>query len=97
MSDKPLFIPLKAEYYEAFEKGEKNTEYRPYGARWNERTCAPGRTVVLSYGYGKKRRLTGRVESFRKHTTPSELPGWTACYGDRSDTAACIGIALDTP
>jgi hypothetical protein len=30
---KPLFIPLKAEFFEAFERGEKDTEYRVYGPR----------------------------------------------------------------
>lgn len=30
MSEKPLFIPLKAERYEAFESGVKDTEYRAY-------------------------------------------------------------------
>ncbi len=95
MSDTALFIPLKAEFYEAFEREDKRTEYRPYGKRWNERTCPPGRRVVLSYGYGKRRRRTGRVVYFYKHKTPAELRGWTACYGDRADAAACICIALD--
>lgn len=36
---KPLFIPLKKEYYEAFECGEKTVEYRAYGPWWNEKTC----------------------------------------------------------
>lgn len=30
---KPLFIPLKSEFYEAFCNGTKDTEYRPYGQR----------------------------------------------------------------
>jgi len=64
MADKPLFIPLKGEHFEAFERGEKDTEYRPYGKRWNERTCYLGRPVVLSFGYGKHRRLTGVIRSF---------------------------------
>lgn len=59
---KPLFIPLKGEYYDLFAAGVKGWEYRAYGARWNERTCTVGRNVVLSRGYGKKHRLNGRVE-----------------------------------
>lgn len=58
---KPLFIPLKAEHYLAFSSGNKDTEYRLYGKRWNKKTCAPGRDVILSYGYGKQRRSTGVI------------------------------------
>lgn len=39
---KSLFVPLKKEYYEAFECGEKTVEYRAYGPRWNEKTCWVG-------------------------------------------------------
>lgn len=61
---RPLFIPLKAEYYRDFECGLKTTEYRRYGPRWNERTCKPGRSVVLSLGYAKRERLRGTVAAF---------------------------------
>jgi len=44
----PLFIPLKGEYFDAFARGEKRQEFRPWGKRWNERTCRIGRRVVLS-------------------------------------------------
>lgn len=60
----PLFVPLKTEYYRDFETGIKTTEYRRYGARWNERTCRVGRAVVLSRGYGKRDRLTGTIRGF---------------------------------
>ena len=66
MRDKPLFIPLNAEYYEAFRTGKKIAEYRKYGPRWNEKTCRVGRQVLLSCGYGKSRpRLLGVVFNFR--------------------------------
>lgn len=52
---KPLFVPLKTEWFRAFERGEKTTEYRLYGARWNESTCIPGRAVTLSHGYSGAR------------------------------------------
>lgn len=65
MTEKPLFVPLKAEYYEAFEDGSKTVEYRRYGRGWNERTCRVGKAVVLSYGYGKARRLNGIVTGFK--------------------------------
>lgn len=61
---KPLFVPLKAEYYRDFECGLKTTEYRLYGPRWNERTCRPGRPVTLSLGYGKRERLHGTIAGF---------------------------------
>lgn len=63
---KPLFIPLNTEHYEAFSNGSKSEELRRYGPRWNENTCAIGRDVVLSKGYGKKHRMTGRVWKFSK-------------------------------
>lgn len=64
---KPLFIPLRAEWFEAFLAGTKDTEYRAYGPRWNERTCAIGRRAVLARGYGHPR-LDRIVSSFRKIT-----------------------------
>ena len=63
---KPLFIPLKTEFFEAFESGEKRDELRLYGPRWNERICPVGREVVLSKGYGKQNRLKGTIAAFRK-------------------------------
>lgn len=92
---RPLFIPLRREYFEAFERGEKTEEYRPYGPRWNERTCYPGRPVVLSLGYGKARRLTGIIRAFNKDSDPGRRPGWQACYGSRHATAAVIAITPD--
>jgi hypothetical protein len=64
VSETPLFIPLKAEYYREFACGMKTTEYRLYGPRWNERTCVIGRPVTLSLGYGKRERLRGTVAGF---------------------------------
>lgn len=91
-----LFIPLKQEYFEAFESGQKTEEYRPYGPRWNERTCPIGRRVVISLGYGTQRRLTGTIMSFRKSEEVTASAEWRACYGTKGHkVAACIGIALD--
>lgn len=98
---KPLFIPLKREYFEAFERGEKHVEYRPFGPRWNRRTCEIGRRVVLSLGYGKRRRLNGVVTNFHVELDPAILPGWVECYGNkphlRQVAAACIGITVQQP
>ena len=91
----PLFIPLRREYFEAFERGEKTIEYRKLGPRWNEETCRLGRRVTLSLGYGKQRRLYGVVTSFHTDSIPGLIPGWEGCFGDSCVTAACIGIKID--
>ncbi|CAM3780893.1 hypothetical protein [Litorimonas haliclonae] len=88
---KPLFVPLKTKYYEQFEAGVKVSEMRPYGPRWNERTCFVGRPVTLSKGYGKQNRISGVITRFRR-TTPEHLGAaqndWIAVYGeDRNDVA----------
>lgn len=62
---KPLYVPLRTRYYRAYLAGKKTTEYRRYGARWNETTCAVGRAVVLSHGYSGAR-LMARVASARR-------------------------------
>ena len=64
---KPLFIPLKTEHFEKFERGEKHSEFRLYGVRWNEKTCYAGRLATLSKGYGPKHRLHKVVEGFTLH------------------------------
>lgn len=92
---KPLFIPLKTEFYEAFASGVKDTEYRLYGPRWNERTCAIGRAVVLSHGYGIKRRLNGVIVGFMRSTEVTSSESWHKCYGDKVGDAACIQIKVD--
>lgn len=58
----PLFIPLRKEYYTAFLDGSKDTEMRPFGKRWNNKTCYPGRPVTLSMGYGKQARASGYIK-----------------------------------
>jgi hypothetical protein len=59
----PLFIPLRTEYFRAFERGEKVIEYRRYGRGWNERTCRIGRPVILSHGYSGAR-LSAAIQQF---------------------------------
>ncbi len=61
---KPLFIPLKTEYYEAFKSGAKTEELRLFGKRWNNETCKIGREVILSKGYGKHDRMKGIIWQF---------------------------------
>jgi len=95
-SDGSMFIPLRGKFYDEFEAGTKTTEYRPYNGRFNERTCRPGRAVVLSRGYGKSRRLRGEIVSFRVEKNPKHLPGWVECYGSVEKKAACIEIKIST-
>lgn len=95
----PLFIPLKTEFYEAFERGDKRSELRLYGPRWNEKTCPPGRLVTLSKGYGKKHRLRGVITAF--HRRKSDTFGSTyqrhiaACYGTGIHDIAEIRIRIE--
>lgn len=63
--EKALFIPLCTKWFRQFEAGTKDTEYRAYGPRWNERTCRVGREAVLSHGYSGKR-LRRTVTGFKK-------------------------------
>ena len=93
MSDKPLFIPLKTEYYEAFLDGSKTTEYRKFGPRWNFETCKAGRRVTISKGYGKSHRRHGTITHFcRSGLLPK---AWSEVYGDHPGPVACITIELD--
>lgn len=55
MNEKPLFIPLRTQWFREFEAGTKDTEYRAYGPRWNERACRVGRKATISHGYSGKR------------------------------------------
>ena len=68
---KPLFIPLRREYFDAFKRREKRVEVRCYGPRWNERLCPVGRRVILSCGYSGAR-LEGTIRSFKRSHTGSE-------------------------
>lgn len=102
-----MFIPLKAEYYDAFLDGSKDREFRLYGPRWNERTCVPGRRVTLSRGYGKQQRRKGRVRDFRAISFYDLSPRWRRavrlCYGRKLGrgigraTIARIGIDVTLP
>lgn len=93
---KPLFIPLKREFFEAFCSGVKKIEFRKYGPRWNERTCKPGRGVILSLGYGKANRVRGCIVDFKAYKWPTRTAAWRKCYGeDYEGKAACITIRLD--
>ncbi len=93
-TDKPLFIPLKARFFDVFKTGAKTTEYRMRGPRWNADTCWIGRAVVLARGYDKNRRLNGRIVGFHYNLLPKTIPGWVECYGKQTGDAACIKIEI---
>lgn len=95
---KPLFIPLKSEYYEAFVNGSKAAELRRYGPRWNEKTCTPGRSVVLSMGYGKQHRTHGRIWKFKRQHGSTFGSTYRAAilnvFGTLDIDIACISIVV---
>lgn len=82
---KPLFIPLRTEYFEAFADGSITEELRLYGPRWNENTSVIGREVVISKDYGKYARMTGVVIKFKKQHRTLDVE------------IACISIAKLKP
>jgi len=93
---KPLFIPLKTEHYEAFECGSKTEELREYGPRWNETTCQAGREVILSKGYGKHKRMKGKIWKFKKQHGSTFGSGYKyqikQVYGTLNIWIACISV-----
>ena len=91
---KNLFIPLKTEWFRAFQSGEKTEEFRPLGPRWNPDQCTIGRPVTLAKGYGRYERLSGTVTGFRVEHDTSKIKGWAECYGDRPGPVACIRIEI---
>lgn len=88
--DRPLFIPLKREWFDAFASGSKTEEWRRHGPRWNASSCAIGRPVVLALGYRGTRRLDGVITGFR--VAPASDAA-IAIYGDGT-ICAVIEIKL---
>jgi hypothetical protein len=93
-NNKALFIPLKTEWFRAFQDGSKIEEFRPLGPRWNPDQCIIGRAVTLSKGYGPWERLTGTIIGFRIERDTQKIKGWQECYGDRPGPVACIKIKV---
>lgn len=77
---KPLFVPLKTDWFRAFQSGAKTVEFRRYGPRWNETTCVVGRDITLSLGYSGPR-LYGVIRKFHRIASRA-VPEATAIYGD---------------
>lgn len=87
MTEKPLFIPLRTQWFREFEAGTKDTEYRAYGPRWNEGTCRVGRDAVISHGYSGAR-LQRRVAGFAKMSRDQAPESARAIYPDAAFIAA---------
>lgn len=87
MGEKPLFIPLRTEWFRKFEDGTKDTEYRAYGPRWNERTCRVGRPATISHGYSGKR-MSRRVTGFKALTWAEAPEAARTIYPDAAFIAA---------
>ena len=96
--ERPLFIPLKTKWFEQFKSGEKRSELRLYGPRWNETTCRIGRSVVISKGYGKAERLAGTIREFYKRRGDTFGSTYQAaiveCFGSTDVDIAEIRIDL---
>lgn len=89
----PLFLPLDAEYFDAFAAGTKEAEYRLYGPRWNEKTCLIGRRVTLSRGYGRYHRFSRIITDFQTLTEPPDPDAWSKCFGDKKAPIAAITLS----
>ena len=49
--NKPLFLILKKEWFEAIESGQKTIEYREYTEYWLNRLSKPFTEVIFQLGY----------------------------------------------
>lgn len=92
---KPIFIPLKREYYNAFKSGHKQIEYRRVGGQFTKANCTPGREVTLSLGYGSRNRIKGTVlRSWIEHHEHPTGP-IADCYGTEPIDILAIQILVD--
>jgi hypothetical protein len=85
--DRPLFVPLRREFFDAFAAGTKREEWRKLGPGWNAHTCRIGRPVTLALGYRGSRRLAGVITGFRTEVASGDA---VAIYGD----AVCAVIEI---
>lgn len=60
--NKPLFIPLKREFFEAFKDGTKTWELRGINNNFNEKTVVLERKTILALGYTKTR-IEGKISN----------------------------------
>ena len=91
---KPLFCPLRKEYYLQFKSGLKTTEYRAYGRGWNEKTCAIGRLINLSLGYNGER-LLAEIKNISIVDIADAPQVAIDLYAHRASKIICIDVNLD--
>lgn len=95
-SDKALFIPLNTEHYDKFDSGEKDTEYRILGPRWNLDCIWVGRKVTISKGYGKQNRIKGEVKHLkvikRRYLPESVQADLDKIYSEDKIDVICITV-----
>jgi hypothetical protein len=87
MLRKPLWVPLRAVYFDAFATGTKTTEYRKLGGRLGKlEHLVIGRAVVLSRGYsGPRLQMVIKAVSVVPAAT---VPDAAAIYGHRARLVA---------
>lgn len=83
MIGRPLFIPLRTVWFDAYASGGKFEEWRRPGPRWNATVCMIGRPVLLSRGYSGAR-LRAVIDATRlawpEDPAVIELYGETLCF-----------------
>jgi hypothetical protein len=94
MSTRPLFVPLRTEWFAAFRSGSKRVEWRAYGPRWNRQVAHRGRDITLSHGYSGAR-LHGTVVRTRRVSANHAPAGARALYPDATHFCA-IHVVLDS-
>ena len=90
---KPLFCPLKKQYFNQFKDGTKSTEYRGYGRQWTERTVIIGRPITLSCGYNGER-IHGIISSLDIISIGESPVVAQELYSGRYDKICAISITI---
>lgn len=71
----PLFVQLNSDPFRWFEEGDKDTELRGYGDRFNMETVYPGRDVRLVKGYDPANGLLhGTIEHVQHFDHAGNIP-----------------------
>jgi hypothetical protein len=86
-AERPLFVPLRTEYFRAIEAGTKRIEWRAYGPRWNHEVVRRGRAITFSRGYSGER-LHGIVTSVRRVVAERAPAIATQIYPDAREFCA---------
>ena len=94
-TEKPLFVPLKSQYYYEFKNGTKTRELRRGSdKRWSAKNCRVGRAATLSRGYGKQDRLSATVSAHKvwrvRGLSPRDYAAFVDCYGHGEEFANVI-------